>query len=297
MKFSLFNSRKKLPLYETYNLSPVQTLCCAFFGVVTPRVIFTPFDSMRLLTDLHYKSGRRAIYKRVVENGIPSLWTGWICDIIRVPIQSGIRFLIFNHLKKYERKITSEKYHFFADSLSAAFAVTLSYPLEVIYTAMIYDPEKYPNIPKTALTLLRQDGIPGLFRGLTPTLYGLLPYRSFQVGAYYYLNKFSPSKIPTKSNTLINLTLGTAISAMAQASSYPFEVIRRRMIADPSVHGMTFSQVLKKTYQERGLFGCYRSFGYALARLIPMTCMQQWLTLELRKFVYNFNYQLKKHNF
>ena len=117
MKFSLFNSRKKLPLYETYNLSPVQTLCCAFFGVVTPRVIFTPFDSMRLLTDLHYKSGRRAIYKRVVENGIPSLWTGWICDIIRVPIQSGIRFLIFNHLKKYERKITSEKYHFFLEKM------------------------------------------------------------------------------------------------------------------------------------------------------------------------------------
>ncbi|OHT03796.1 Mitochondrial carrier protein [Tritrichomonas foetus] len=285
---------KKAP-YIPDTLTPIQNLLCGFAGVAIPRTILAPIDTMKLIAGNNEGHLMPSLKKRVVEQGIPSLWNGVICDWIRLPPQFILRYLIAENLKNMSPfKIPA----FLEDTIASAAAVAAIHPIEVVHSLMQFDPVKYPTLPKTAAHIIQTDGFSGFFRGLAPTLIGYIPYRSVQYSSILLFDKIANNpRYNFKNSYYTDVVLSVLVSTVAQASSYPFEVVRKRMMCDPKVQGMTFTQICKETYQKRGILGFYDSFGIAIARVLPIMWMQQIATREFRHFVAVFNYEMRKHRF
>jgi hypothetical protein len=86
--------------------------------------------------------------------------------------------------------------------------------------------------------------------------------------------------------------LTTANATTAHVVTYPFEVLRKRMMTDPGLTGRSFTNVVVETYHTRGIAGFYDSLGISLVRVFPIIWMQQVAPRELRKLVANFNYSV-----
>ncbi|KAK8882437.1 hypothetical protein M9Y10_045079 [Tritrichomonas musculus] len=286
-------SKKQKPLQVPDTLSPIQNLICGFAGVAIPRTVLYPFDTMKLISGNNEGHLMPALKKRVCEQGIPSLWNGLICDWIRLPPQFLLRYFVSLHLRSLSIKIPG----IIEDTISSAVAVAGIHPIEVVHSLMQYDPIQYPSLAKTVAHIYKSNGFKGFFRGLTPTLIGHIPYRTVQYSSILFYNKIANNPRYYAHSYNRDVFLSVLISTAAQASSYPFEVIRKRMMTDPKIQGMSFVDVVKQTYNERGILGFYDSFGIAMIRVIPIMWMQQFATRELRKFTALFNYQMKIHKF
>ncbi len=86
---------------------------------------------------------------------------------------------------------------------------------------------------------LKQEGFLGLYRGIGPTLAGILPYAGLKFYVYQSLKQHywrqkqaddalqpsSPQKLPVP----VMLTFGAGAGLVAQTLTYPLDVVRRRM--------------------------------------------------------------------
>lgn len=275
-------------------LTPIQNLLCGFAGVAIPRTILFPIDTMKLIASNNDGQLLPALTTRVCELGIPSLWNGIICDWIRLPPQFILRYFITQTLRSCPYRIPG----ILEDTISSAGAVAAIHPIEVVHNLMQYDPHKYSTLPKTIAHIFKTDGVSGFFRGLSPTVLGFIPYRTVQYCSFALFDKISRDpRVNAQPSYYKELCLSVLISTAAQASSYPFEVIRKRMMSDPRVHDMSFTEIVRDTYHRRGIRGFYDAFGITMMRVFPIIWMQQMATKELRKFVALFNYEMAKHKF
>ena len=81
----------------------------------------------------------------------------------------------------------SSRQRFLSGGVAGTVASCITNPLEVIKTQLQSSNQEVMFAKKTpikvASTILERDGIPGFFRGLPPTLLGIIPSRS----AYFYV--------------------------------------------------------------------------------------------------------------
>lgn len=135
------------------------------------------------------------------------------------------------------------------------------------------------------------------YRGFIPTILGMIPYagvsfyshdilhdlfRTKWLAPYTVLDHKSHSA--TKSNssfdhrppltTWAQLLAGGGAGMLAQASAYPFEVIRRRMqvggVTNKSgeFHGLSYTA--RQIFKERGFKGFYVGLGIGFLKVVPM---------------------------
>ena len=165
-----------------------------------------------------------------------------------------------------------------AGSAAGASAVMITYPLDLVRTRLAYQSEsgKHPSaesaassrasshasastsvssskpvlqriLPRSPTSTIRgvfaatlqQEGFLGLYRGIGPTLAGILPYAGLKfyvyqsLKQYYWMQKqlddaLKPSshqKLPVP----IMLSFGACSGLVAQTLTYPLDVVRRRM--------------------------------------------------------------------
>lgn len=272
------------------NLSPIQNILSGFGGVVLPRAILAPYDTMKLISINHNGVIFPTLKKKLISEGIPSLWNGCICSFIQIPPQFIFRYLLNNKISKYYPRLPK----WFVSNTSTLASIAAFYPLDVVYSLMQYDQTKYPTIPKTLSKLLKEDGITGLYKGLQPTILGFFPFQSTKLLTYYMMEKLSLSRRFNFLNSYAG-SLVTASVAMttAQAITYPFDVVRKRMICDPSFRKKRFHNVFKEIYHERGIVGFYDSFNLSLIKVVSGVWLQQTLTYEFKKIFEKFNYVMK----
>ncbi len=148
-------------------------------------------------------------------------------------------------------------------------AATITNPLEVIKTqlqsssAAAGDLVKARGHPITvARAIMEADGVSGFFRGLPPTLVGIIPSRSAYFYAYQqckkalgpYLKEGSPP------NALIS---GIAAGITGNTLTNPIWMVRTRMqlLADPTAGQVNYSgykDAITSIYKEEGIGGFYK---------------------------------------
>jgi hypothetical protein len=274
-------------------LTPIQNVICGFLGVVVPRTIFEPLDTIKLMAGNHHAPLMQEIAHRLTTEGTIAMWNGVLLDWVRFPPQFFLRFLMNRQLRDHT---FLKKYPIICDNLSAVLSISAIHPIEVVHSLMQYSSIKFPTIAATVSWVLKTNGVAGFYRGLLPTVLGHIPYRAVQYGSVPLVERLMRSPIKISGHPIFNeIVASTAITALAQFASYPFEVIRKRMMSDPSIRQKSFTQVCVETYQERGIRGFYDSFGIAMIRVVPIVWTQQVATRELRKFLARFNYVMQKH--
>ena len=129
-----------------------------------------------------------------------------------------------------------------AGMVAGIVSVVCTYPLDLV-RAQLAVLKHHPrqgslasatsNINPGFVTVLQENyrraGVPGLFRGITPTLLGILPYS----GIAFCLNEQGKRELQhltgREVTTLERLQCGAFSGLVAQTVTYPIEVTRRRM--------------------------------------------------------------------
>lgn len=114
------------------------------------------------------------------------------------------------------------------------------------------------------------------YRGFTATIVGMVPYAGTSFLCWGYLRAtFIPQDRKT-ATPLADLAIGGVSGLIAQTSSYPFEVIRRRM----QVGGITrpdrwlgWHETMVSIYRSKGIPGFFVGLSLGYLKIVPMTAV------------------------
>lgn len=191
--------------------------------------------------------------------------------------------------------------NFIAGSLAGCTASVFAYPLDVIRVRLAFEvasgEKRLFQLCKIIYAephpLKPNGGLINFYRGLGPTLLGMIPYAGVSFYTYeslktiaantpYFCNKNPPPALAPWATLAIGAISGMA----AQTCSYPLEIIRRHMqVASrgefKDVH-TTISQTTKDIMKRKGVRGFFVGIGLGYLKTVPMFAVS-FYTYELCK--------------
>ena len=140
-------------------------------------------------------------------------------------------------------------------------ATTFTYPLDMVRARMAVRPEHAPRgLHHAFFDVVSTRGPWALWRGLAPTLLGVVPYAGISFFTYGSLKKLYWDRYGSEMSVLPRLASGALAGLLGQTSSYPLDIVRRRMQTEGMVnliryHGIVWTmQFVAKKEGVRGLF-------------------------------------------
>lgn len=266
--------------------------CCA-------KTTIAPLDRVKILLQAqnpHYKHlGVFATLKAVPKKeGFLGLYKGNGAMMVRIFPYGAIQFMALDKYKKVLSNrlgISGHIHWLMAGSMAGMTAVICTYPLDVVRARLAFQVKgehRYTGIINAFQTIyLKEGGVLGFYRGLTPTLIGMAPYSGFSFFTFGTLKslglKHFPDTLGTPSldnpevlvlKAHVNMVCGGVAGAIAQTISYPLDVTRRRMqlgaVLPDSDKCVSLTKTLKYVYTTYGIKrGLYRGLSLNYIRCVP----------------------------
>lgn len=305
------------PVVTTYNPSTIdfvlKSLLAGGVAGMCAKTTVAPLDRMKILLQAHnehYKnlgvvSGLRSVVKK---ESFLALYKGNSAQMVRIFPYAATQFTSFELYKQLLARVFGPKSHiskFCAGSLAGVTAVLLTYPLDVVRARLAFQvtgEHIYNGISHAMRTIFQTEGgIVALYRGLVPTIMGMIPYAGLSFYSFECLKfvsmKYLPNATtkPCAQNTggLVltlpaKLLCGGLAGAVAQSVAYPLDVTRRRMqlsMMNPETHkfGIGWVPTMVMIFRQDGIVrGLYRGMSINYMRAIPMVAVS-FTTYELVK--------------
>lgn len=151
---------------------------------------------------------------------------------------------------------------FLAGSLAGVTASTLTYPLDLARARMaVTEKTRYATLREVFRNLLREEGYFALYRGFTPTILGVIPYAGASFFTFETLKRLYQERYGRHAAAHEKMLFGACAGVVGQTSSYPFDIVRRRMQTAIDTHFPKLSvfQALVKIAKEEGVVhGLYK---------------------------------------
>lgn len=162
------------------------------------------------------------------------------------------------------RELRSSDY-FLASGIAGVVTAVLTNPIWVIKTRMLSTargaPGAYRSISHGTVTLYREEGLRGFYRGLIPSLFGV-SHGAIQFMAYEQLkNHFSHSRENGKAGltNIDYLSLSALSKIFAGSITYPYQVVRARLQTyDAQAKYNGTLDVVRQVMRKEGLQGFYK---------------------------------------
>lgn len=237
----------------------------------TSRTATAPLDRLKVVlqvqtTRAHIMPAIRDIWR---DGGISGFFRGNGLNVLKVAPESAIRFYTYERLKKLIAKVKGDEEkanigasgRLFAGGLAGAVAQTAIYPMDLVKTRLqtyVCEGGKVPKIGAMSRDILVQEGPRAFYRGLVPSLLGIIPYAGIDLAAYESFKEMSkkyilhdsgklifssvlyhfPSQIClhfecflylfVEPGPLVQLGCGTFSGALGATCVYPLQVVRTR---------------------------------------------------------------------
>lgn len=194
------------------------------------------------------------LYRSIIQNeGVIGLWAGNGANLLRVFPAKSIVFasndfyksqcgiLYFGSSEAYKRQSTQLPWTlaFLSGGLAGMSASAATYPLDLArgrITGKLAGPggkKHYKGIFNTVVLTAREEGVRALYKGITPTLLGAMPYEGIKFGTVGVLEWAFPrpeDDQPSKQSIIMRkLIFGGAGGASAGIMTYPNDTVRRLM--------------------------------------------------------------------
>lgn len=152
-----------------------------------------------------------------------------------------------------------------------------TYPLDLVRTRLAcqIDYSKYRNTFHALSVMYREEGLRSWFKGLKPTLQGIVPYAGVNFAVFETLKFYVPKNENGELSTPNKLLCGGLAGATGQTISYPLDVIRRRtQIAgfSPGVEDIPFKSTthsMKQIVKTEGLRALFRGISINYWKVVP----------------------------
>jgi len=169
--------------------------------------------------------------------GFLSLWRGNSATMARILPYAGIQFMSHEQYKamlKVDQKETPKIMRFAAGSLAGVTGQLATYPLDKVRAVMAVTNRKgeYKSLVQVVLKIKREEGWLAWYRGLTPTMLGVIVYAGTSFFTYGTLKEAAAKHYsdPESGPGIVERLLSGAIAGLlGQTSSYPLDIVRRRM--------------------------------------------------------------------
>ncbi|XP_061511388.1 mitochondrial coenzyme A transporter SLC25A42 [Anopheles gambiae] len=208
-----------------------------------------------------------------VREGFLALWRGNSATMARIIPYSAIQFTAHEQWKKIlqvDLHADTEVRRFLAGSLAGITSQSLTYPLDLARARMAVTDKYsgYKTLREVFVKIWQCEGPRTLYRGYWATILGVIPYAGTSFFTYDTLKNEYYKRTGDKSpNTVISLTFGAVAGVIGQSSSYPLDIVRRRMqttgvTAQCADQYLTIGRTLIKIYRHEGLVkGFYKGLS------------------------------------
>ncbi|KAF5461423.1 hypothetical protein F2P56_017526 [Juglans regia] len=148
-----------------------------------------------------------------------------------------------------------------------------TYPLELVKTRITVERGVYKGLFDAFLKILKEEGPAELYRGLTPSLIGVIPYAAANYFAYDTLRKtYRKIYRQEKIGNIETLLIGSAAGAISSSATFPLEVARKHMQVGALSGRQVYKNVihaLASIVEQEGIQGLYRGLGPSCMKLVP----------------------------
>jgi solute carrier family 25 thiamine pyrophosphate transporter 19 len=134
---------------------------------------------------------------------------------------------------------------------------------------------KYRGIAQCARTILREEGLRGLWAGTVPALFLWVPYTAIQFAALGEFRKVASAAGQNPTSPAMSFAGGAIAGATATVATYPFDVMRTVLAAQgsPRVYA-SLADAAAGIVRDRGVRGLYAGVGVTLIEIIPASAIQ-----------------------
>ncbi|KAF8211623.1 mitochondrial carrier domain-containing protein [Mycena galopus ATCC 62051] len=238
------------------------------------------------LRDIRRQEGWQGLYRGLGANvaGNASSW--------------GLYFLFYNMLKKRASEFEGDPSAplssgaiLLCSAQASAVTAVMTNPIWVVKVRMFTTRADAPNAYRSVLhgfsSIIRSEGVSGLFRGTSLALFGVsngalqfvvyerMKRWGFEVKKKQY--RLAGRQWTVEADKLSN----TAYSFMSGGSklaalslTYPYQVVRSRIQNNATSHLYpTIPTTIRRTWAQEGIRGFYRGLGTNLVRVLPGTCI------------------------
>ncbi|KAM9724320.1 solute carrier family 25 member 32-like [Menidia menidia] len=278
---------------QVFSHVKVENLIAGLSGGVVSTLVLHPLDLVKIrfavsdglelrpkysgifhcMRSVWHQEGMRGLYQGVT----PNLWgagASW-----------GLYFFFYNAIKGYAKEGRESELSAAEHLVSAAEAgiltLTITNPIWVTKTRLVLqysaDPtgKQYKGMVDALLKIYRNEGVPGLYRGYVPGLFGT-SHGALQFMAYEELkrdyNKYKKVPSDAKLTALEYIAMAALSKLLAVATTYPYQVVRARL-QDQHNRYSGVMDVIRRTWRNEGAIGFYKGIIPNLIRVTPACCI------------------------
>ena len=227
--------------------------------------------------------------------GAKGIYRGNSATLFRIFPYAAIQYMSFEQYRRWlaptSNDLTSPNTNapsyikLIAGSMAGATSVICTYPLDLMRTRLAYQVSIAPhiNVLSALKSSYREKGLKSLYYGLGPTLLGILPYAGVSFLVYGTLKSFCFRHASNHTIFLsddreelripIRLACGAIAGALGQTTSYPLDIIRRRMQAHGLSEYVPFYRhtwhAIQEIWRSQGFRGFYVGLSVNYIKVAP----------------------------
>ncbi|KAG4930171.1 hypothetical protein AAZX31_17G112100 [Glycine max] len=219
------------------------------------------------------------VFQSIMEtDGWKGLFRGNFVNIIRVAPSKAIELFAYDTVKKQlspkpgEQPIIPIPPSSIAGAVAGVSSTLCTYPLELLKTRLTVQRGVYKNLLDAFVRIVQEEGPAELYRGLAPSLIGVIPYAATNYFAYDTLRKaYKKAFKKEEIGNVMTLLIGSAAGAISSSATFPLEVARKHMQAG-ALNGRQYGNMLHalvSILEKEGVGGLYRGLGPSCLKLVP----------------------------
>ncbi|CAI0449776.1 unnamed protein product [Linum tenue] len=264
------------------------------------RTATAPLDRLKVV--LQVQTTRASIVPAVKkiwrDDGFRGFFRGNGLNVTKVAPESAIKFYTYEMLKNVIRDFKGGQDvdigasgRLMAGGLAGAVSQTAIYPMDLVKTRLQTHPCEGGKAPKLG-TLTRDiwvhEGPRAFYKGLVPSLLGIVPYAGIDLAAYETLKDMSKTYLlqDSEPGPLVQLGCGTISGALGATCVYPLQVVRTRMQAQQANDAAPYkgmSDVFLRTLQKEGYRGLYKGLFPNLLKVVPAASITYMVYEAMKK--------------
>ncbi|KAK9909586.1 hypothetical protein WJX75_004503 [Coccomyxa subellipsoidea] len=279
---------KPLPLHKSIAASAIAA-CVA-------ETLTLPLDTAKVRLQLQTKSTGPPLYKGLLgtvgtiakQEGAGALWKGLEAGLHRQCLFGGLRIGMYEPVKRLYMGSTPDAVAPFHTKVAAglttgALGILIASPTDLVKVRMQSEagggPKRYPNARAAYGIIAREEGLLGLWKGVTPNIGRNAIINAAELASYDTIKSALISTGYFEDTVPCHLASGLGAGFFAVCFGSPVDVVKSRLMGDKTGQYSGLVDCFVKSFRSGGLATFYNGFLPNFARLGSWNCAM-FLTVE-----------------